>query len=117
MSALVTINGRSVKVGRNVNIIDGKIISDGVVVSSFEDSDEGITIEKIEGTIGKLECHSPLVVHGDIHGNVQSYRPINCGNINGHLKADGPVNCGDVKGSLKASGPVNCGNIGGNLVK
>ena len=116
MSAMVTINGRTVKVGKNVNIIDGKIISDGMVVSQFDNS-EGVTIENIEGSIGKLECHYPLVVHGAINGNVMAYRPVNCGDINGHLKADGPVNCGDVRGSLKASGPVNCGDIGGNFVK
>jgi len=116
MTAMITINGQMVKAGRNINIIDGKVVSDGVVVSTFNDAD-GVTIEKIEGSIGKLECHYPLVVHGDVNGNVMCYRPVNCGNINGHLKADGPVNCGDVKGSLKASGPVNCGNIGGNFVK
>lgn len=116
MSAMLTINGRRVKVGKDVTIIDGKIISDGSVVSSFDKVD-GVTIENIEGNIGTLECHYPLVVQGDINGNVKGYRPINCGDINGHLKVDGPVNCGNVKGSVKANGPINCGNVGGNLVK
>jgi len=117
MSASVTICGKTFKVGDNVNIVNGKVISDGVVVYELTSSQDGVVIERIEGTIGKLECHYPLVVNGDVHGNVQSYSPVNCGDIHGHLKADGPVNCGDIMGSLKANGPVNCGDIGGNLVK
>lgn len=114
--AMMTINGQMMKVGKNVNIIDGKVVSDGVVISEFRDS-EGVTIEKIEGTIGKLECHYPLVVHGNIRGNVMAYSPVNCGDIHGHLKAEGPVNCGNIKGSVKTTGPINCGDIGGRFIK
>ena len=57
MSSTITINGRLIKVGTSVNIIDGKIVSDGVVVSEF-DSSETVVIEKIEGDVqlaGKIK--------------------------------------------------------------
>ena len=112
MSAFITTNGRMVKVGHTINIIQGKIISDGEVVEEF---DEPLVIEKIEGEIGKLECHYPIIVHGDVKGNLVSYSPVYYGDVGGHLKAEGPVNCGDVQGSVKTTGPVNCGDIKGNL--
>lgn len=78
----------------SVQVSGGTVIVNGNVVSGLSDS------KVIE-----------VVVHGDVHGNVDS----DCGNIkvNGNVDGDIDASCGnvEVRGSCGGDIDVSCGNV------
>lgn len=85
----IVINGNSIETnGRNVSIINGKIIVDGELLSSFNNYD--IKIE-IYGDCGNIETTGNVIVNGnckdiDCNGNVTCY-----GDIQGDIDCNGNV--------------------------
>lgn len=109
----IMINGKSYT-GKNVSIINGKVTIDGVK----QDGDALMGIVKVEitGDPASIDTDAPVVVNGNVRGNVIADGPVTCGNVNGDVDADGPCTCHDVKGNVTADGPVTCGPVGGNVV-
>ncbi len=109
----ITINGRTYK-GGSISIINNKVTIDGVVQNEAFPGNEVVRIE-VTGDLASLKCDAPLVVTGDIKGDVEVDGPLTCGDIGGDVEADGPVTCGDVDGNVNANGPCTCGNVKGNV--
>lgn len=53
-------------------------------------------------------------IKGDVKGNVNSSKTVNCGDVEGNACANGSLNCGTVEGNAHASGTLNCDTIEGN---
>jgi hypothetical protein len=100
--------------GRNVTIINGKVIIDGKDVTP--DAKE-INIS-ITGDINNLEVDYAQKI--DIKGNVNSLHSgtgnVICQNTGNIQTGSGDVECNDVNGNIQTgSGDVNANNIGGSV--
>lgn len=95
---MININGKSYS-GRNVTIINGKVVVDGVDLTP-----EGKTINiTVDANIDKLDVDmcDKVIVNG---------------NVNELTTASGDVDCKDVTGCVKTvSGDIECGNVGGDV--
>lgn len=96
----ITMNGVTYS-GRNVSIINGSIIIDGVTHTS---NDKVINVT-INGDIGELSVDSCeyVSVTGNVTGSVKS--------VSGDILIDGNVS-GDAKST---SGSIKCGDVGGKI--
>lgn len=100
MSSTITVNGITVQSsGNNISIRNGKVIVDGVDVTT---NDKIINIvvngnvDHIDGSFGDLS------ITGNVTGNIQT--------------VSGDVRCSDVGGNIKTvSGDVNAGKIYGSV--
>ena len=108
----ININGKTYQ-GKSVSIINGRVKIDG----REQEGDTLIGVVKVEiiGDPASIDCDSPVIVHGNVKGNVVADGPVTCGNVEGDVDADGPCTCGDVKGNVTADGPCTCGNVGGDV--
>lgn len=103
MSSRIVINGKSYT-GRNVAIINGKVLIDG------KPQDEGLSgvVEiKVEGDLATLECDAPVTVNGNV-GSLSAGGSVQCDNVGGNVNAGGSINCGDIGGMVNAGGSVSC---------
>lgn len=92
----ISINGRSFSVsGRNISVVNGKIIVDGKTIQKGLTGDVHI---KWEGDLAELNCNSC-----EISGNVGKDVKCNTAKIKGNIG-------GDVKGNT-----IKCGNVQGNV--
>lgn len=81
----IIINGRQISVtGRNISVINDKVIVDGVIV---EEGLSGHVEISFVGDLATLKTNGSATIEGNVMGNVD---------------AGGSVNCGDVKGSVDA---------------
>ncbi len=108
----ITINGKTYA-GHNISVINGKVFIDGN--SQDDDTLSGVVRIEVKGDLASLECDAPVVVTGNVKGNVKCDGPVTCGDVEGNVDADGPVTCGNVKGNVEADGPCTCGNVGGDV--
>lgn len=97
--------------GRDVVIINGKIIVDGREVGNTEDA----LIIRVEGSIENLTTDMSVNCQ-DVTGNIIAKGSVNADAIKGNVEAGGSVNCDDVGGSVRAGGSVNCDSIGGSVI-
>lgn len=107
----ITINGKTY-VGQNISVVNGKVLIDG---KSQDDTLSGVVRIEVTGDLASLQCDAPVVVTGNVKGNINCDGPCTCGDVEGDVDADGPVTCGDVKGNVEADGPCTCGKVGGNV--
>jgi hypothetical protein len=103
MSNRIIINGKSYG-GRNITIINGKVLIDGV---PGEEGLSGVVEIKVEGDLATLECDAPVTVNGNV-GHLSAGGSVQCENVGGNVNAGGSINCGDVGGMVNAGGSVNC---------
>ena len=108
----ITINGQTYT-GRSVSIINGEVTIDGVKQSG--DKLQGVVKIEVNNGLAGLTTDAPVVVNGDVHGDVHADGPVTCGDVAGNVEADGPVTCGNVTGDVTADGPCTCGNVGGDV--
>ncbi len=108
-----TINGQTFS-GQSVSFINGTVIIDGV--KQTMDKLQGVVRVEIKGDPANVTCDAPLVVTGDVKGNIVADGPVTCNDVGGNVDADGPVTAGNVAGDVRADGPVNCGKVGGKVV-
>lgn len=101
----IVINGQTITTnGRNVTIINNKVLVDGKEISDLNKiAGKEINIT-IDGDVGKLEIDYCTKVQ--VNGNTQNVKT-----------TSGDVDVtGDVNGSIQTmSGDVDCGNVGGNI--
>lgn len=97
-SSSVTIDGKTFT-GRNIKIINDKVIIDGV-------EQEGSLVDPVSVTVnGDAERIETVSGSVDVSGS--------CGAVK---TMSGDVRCGDVKGDVGTmSGDVTCGKVGGNI--
>jgi hypothetical protein len=106
-SSRTVINGRSYS-GRNVNIINGRVIVDGKEVKDGDLSKEPVINVTIEGDAQHVENEAGnIIVQGGITGDAKtSQGNIECGGDIGGLakSSQGDVTCrGDIHGGAKTS--------------
>lgn len=102
--ASINIGGVQVT-GNNIEIRNGKVIVDGVVIEGVNNTN-GVSISGG----GVLEVR---VLEGRVE-NLKADGSITCGNVEGSANAGGSVRCDDVKGNANAGGSITCGDVGGN---
>lgn len=107
------INGKTYT-GNNIVFLNGKVTIDGV--RQDDQSLSGVVRVEVTGNLASLKCDAPVVVNGNVHGDLEVDGPVTCGDVGKDVKADGPVTCGNVNGNVEADGPVTCGNVRGNVV-
>jgi hypothetical protein len=56
----------------------------------------------------------PLVIQGNVTGNVRADGSVQANNIGGDVQAGGSCQCDDVGGSVNAGGSIQCDNIKGH---
>ena len=103
--------------GTNVNIVNGRVIIDGVEVTV-----DGVTgtntrevVIRIEGAKVDQVTADGSVKCNNVTGNVNARGSVNCDDIGGAVDAGGSVNCDNVQGNVNAGGSVNCDDIGGSV--
>jgi len=109
----ITINGKTYTGKNSISIINGEVIIDGMPQSGERLT--GVVRVEITGDPLSVTTDSPVVVKGDVKGDVKADGPVTCGEVGGNVEADGPVTCGSVRGYVEANGPCTCGNVGGNV--
>jgi hypothetical protein len=103
----IFVNGKAYSVnGNNISIINNKVYVDGKEINTDEKLSGEITI-RFEGDLANLQCDCPVIINGNVKGDVDSKGSINCENVYGNLKSYGSVNCRDVHGDLTAYGSVH----------
>ena len=91
----ITINDETFEVsGRNIVVVNGKIIVDEKTVKNGL---SGIVEIKFEGDLANLDCTN-ATINGNVHGDVDSTK----------------LTCGDIAGNVDATN-VHCGAIGGDV--
>jgi hypothetical protein len=112
----MTINGLTIEGDfRNVNVINGRVIVDGVDYAEQIGKHGGVLeIKVLEGTIGELHT-SAAVVCQNVTGNVDAGGSVTCGAIGGDVDSGGSVKSGNIMGSVDSGGSVTCGTIGGSV--
>jgi hypothetical protein len=112
--ASITVNGQTFTVsGRDVSIVNGKVIVDGNEITGIGDQKE--VVIKWEGPVANLRAdRGSIEVTGNVEGNVKAGGSVTCGDVNGEVDAGGSVNCGNVGKDVDAGGSINCGNVGGD---
>jgi flagellar basal body rod protein FlgF len=99
---MAIIIGDKIISGRNLTISNGRIIVDGVDITSGLPDQKTINIQ-VDGDIEtiKADVCQTIKVNGKV-GQIQSQ--------------SGDVECGDVGGSISTmSGDVDCGNVSGSI--
>jgi hypothetical protein len=109
----IKINGRTFS-GHNLSIANGTITIDGMRQDG--DTLSGVVRVEITGNVANVECDAPLVINGNVTGDVDADGPVTCGDVHGDVGGDGPITCGNVGGDVEADGPVTCGNVGGDVI-
>lgn len=111
----IKINGKtfSSPTGGSVNIINGRIIIDGVLQEGEKLS--GVVRVEISGGLTNLKTDADVVVNGDVLGNVDAGGSIQCGAVGKNVDAGGSVQAGAVTGDIDAGGSVNCGPVTGSI--
>ncbi|BAV80963.1 hypothetical protein [Vibrio phage RYC] len=102
-SSVVSINGKTFR-GKNVSMVNGKIIVDGVEVDGEDHSKLPEIKVEVHGNTGQINTETGNVsVLGDVEGNVKTM--------------SGDVDAKEVYGAVKTmSGDVTChGSIGGSV--
>lgn len=110
----VIVNGKRYEFsGRDITVVDGRVIVDGKDIS---EQDEDVKFSKliIEGDVETLATDLSVEVRGNA-GQVKAGGSIQCGNVKGKVKANGSVNCGSIGGDVRAGGSVNCGHVAGSV--
>lgn len=112
----VSINGRTYQ-GRNVSMVNGRIIIDGKDVTEDAKDDREINVS-IEGNVNSLSvghCVN-LKINGECGSVSTTSGDVKCGTIKGSVRTvSGDVECENVGGSVETvSGDVTCGDINGN---
>ena len=102
----VTVNGKTIRVsGRNISVVNNRVIVDGKVVS---ESLSGYVTIIVEGSCGNLKASGNVEVNGDC-GNIDCGGTCTVkGNVSGDIDAGGSITCGNVGGSIDAGGSVRC---------
>jgi len=115
-NSMVSINGK-IYSGRNISIINGKVIIDGKDNTPGNDKVISITITGDVESLVVDYCEKIT-----IDGNVTSVKTTSgdveiTGDIGGDVSTvSGDVESNDISGSVKTtSGDVKCGNINGNV--
>ena len=98
--------------GQSISIINGVVTIDGVVQGG--DKLTGIVKIEITGVIANVTVDAPLMVNGDVLGNVDCEGAVTCGAVGGNVDADA-VTCGCVAGDVDAD-VVNCGDVDADIV-
>lgn len=94
--------------GNNVVISNGKVIVDGVVVSSYSGQSVKVVIN---GDVNKLDCAGSVEVHGN-SGSISCGGSCTVGgNVDGNIDVRGSITCGNVSGDIDARGSVHCRRI------
>lgn len=108
----VTINGKTITCkGKNVSVINGKVIVDGKTI--YPDNDEKIFTGNIDvniyGNINNLECDGSVIVNGDVRKNIDCGGSCEVnGDVGGNIDCGGSCSCGNVNGNIDAGGSVSC---------
>jgi hypothetical protein len=105
---MIVINGKTYQAGRNINIVNGRILIDGKLA---EENVSGVVEIKVEGDLATLECDAPVTVNGNV-GSLSAGGSVQCNDVGGSINAGGLINCGDVGGTVNACGSVNCRRTG-----
>ena len=115
----ITINGQDF-VGKNVSIINGRILIDGKPYnnarSSFWDflfnrsARSGIVEINVTGSLVNLTTDANVNCQ-NVTGSVSAGGSIVSVDVGGNITAGGSVNCRDVAGNVEAGGSVSCGTI------
>lgn len=117
-SGSVTINGKTYK-GRNVLVVNGRVIIDGKDASDQPDGTAKTYNIHIEGSLNELKIEgygADVTVQGDVNGDLLcDGSAAVSGAVGAKVSAGGSVKCGDVHGSVNAGGSVKCGTIGGRV--
>lgn len=104
----VVINGKRYDGVGSITTINGKVYIDGVLQEDAIDGSKGQILKiEVEGVLDHLKADAPVVVHGEIKGNVEVTGPLTCGHVGGSIKGVGPINCGNIAGNVNTIGPVN----------
>ena len=106
----LNINGIDIVGGKNVSIMGGAVVIDGV---RHEFSDK-LEIRVVEGTIENLSTDKNISCL-NVSGDVRAGGSVNCDEIKGNVSAGGSINCDDIGGNVNAGGSVNCDDIGGSV--
>lgn len=110
----ITVNGHSI-VGRNVNIVNGKVIVDGKEIDFPQAKEINVTIE---GDLGTLLIDSGNVtIQGSVGEVDMNMGPVNiAGDAKGSISVDqGNVTCNDVYGDVSTEmGSIKASTIHGN---
>lgn len=85
-------------------------------------NEDAIPLEKVdhipftyEGPALNIRSILPVVVEGDVQGDVLSGGDVKCENVEGDVSAGGDIDCGSVSGHVSAAGDVDCGGVEGNV--
>jgi len=109
---MITINGKTYT-GNNIQVINNKVIIDGVDISNDIDAKEiNITVQ---GNLGVLEVdHAKLVeIHGDINILNNGSGDVKCQNINGSVKSgSGNISSSSIGGNVQ----TGSGNVKSNII-
>ena len=110
---MIIINGEAYKnTGTgNICITDANLSINGKTVKKVK----GVVRIEIKGELALLETNAPVVVKGDVWGDINGAGSVGCGDVFGDIQADGSVACDDVSGDVTAGGPVNCEDVGGDV--
>lgn len=115
----ITINGKTYKGNNSVIMNNGKVIVDGVDVTS-DDKSKVINVVFSSDYTGDLtlkQC-SNIQIKGDVKGNVTtSSGDIQCGNVDGSVNtSSGDVVCGNVSRDINtSSGDVKVKKVQGSV--
>lgn len=105
--------------GNNIEIRNGTVIVDGVVVSGVQTAagsplsgNNAVEVRVLEGRVENLKADGSINA-GNVEGDVQAGGSVNCDAVKGSVNAGGSVNCDDVGGNVSAGGSVSCDDIHG----
>lgn len=105
-SNTIIINGKKFAVsGNNVQIGNGTVIVDGVVVQGELN---GIVEVRFEGDLANVNSASSISVKGNVHGDAEAGSHISCGDVGGNADAGSHISCRDIKGNADAGSHISC---------
>jgi len=103
----VTINGKTYQ-GRNIQVINNRVIIDGKEVTEKGMAKNGILKVQVEGTLESLITDASVEA-GLVKGDIQAGGSVSCDDVDGDVQAGGSVTCGKVGGDIMAGGSVRHG--------
>lgn len=81
---------------------------------SFSSHTSSVTINGQTVVSGSHMGVPPLVIQGNVTGNVRTDGSVQANNVGGNVDAGGSCQCDDVAGSVNAGGSIQAGDIQGS---
>ena len=109
--SIIKINGKTYTGKGNISI------KNGTVKIGDEIKSENVQIDKvtIDGNVGDINTNMDVYVGGDVTGNINNARDIDCCDVNGSVNSHRDIDCYNVGCDVTADRDVDCNNVKGTI--